>query len=224
MRMRNGLRSCMRMLSSSPPRALPCKIPTIAWTHRHTHTHLSITVEITKYVLQSYFWHSRGHIHLLLLFCLFLFHPISYVRWAPFHFCVCFTLRLPHNRQKPGTDGLRSTNILPMDRAPIIISEQMAANKKQDKYIKKMFQKQNFPSRSLCVPLIPTPGVPELITCQESKGSFERDRTDNTSVSVCESLWENWELSSKDRLLGIGEESRTYMQTPERIWEVGEKD
>lgn len=30
MRIRKGLRSCMRMVSSSPPRALPCRIPTIA--------------------------------------------------------------------------------------------------------------------------------------------------------------------------------------------------
>lgn len=40
MRMRNGLRSCMRTLSSSPPRALPCKIPTIACKHTETSTRI----------------------------------------------------------------------------------------------------------------------------------------------------------------------------------------
>lgn len=39
-----------------------------------------------------------------------------------------------------------------------------------------MFQKQNFPFRSLCVSFIPTPGEPELITCQQSTGSLDRDR------------------------------------------------
>lgn len=60
-----------------------------------------------------------------------------------------------------------------------------------------MFQKQNFPFRSLCVSFIPTPGEPELITCQKSTGSLERDRA-NYKVYECESFWESWELSSKD--------------------------
>lgn len=59
MRMRNGLRSCMRTLSSSPPRALPCKIPTIACkTQRQAHS--SITVNVTEHCSQEPFLQRAG--------------------------------------------------------------------------------------------------------------------------------------------------------------------
>lgn len=96
--------------------------------HTHTNMHLcysrchKISVTAAEGTFIPYFasyniWQSH-----------FSYVVISALRPLSF-FGVCFTLRLPHNQLKPGTDGLCSTNFLPVDRAPIIISEQMAKKK-----------------------------------------------------------------------------------------------
>lgn len=88
-----------------------------------------------------------------------IFHSISYLHWAPFHVCVCFTLRLPHNQLKQKTDGLCSTNILPMDWASIISQSRWQKSKLKTK------QKQFFfnISRSLCALFVTTrPQHPNL--------------------------------------------------------------
>lgn len=161
MRMRNGLRSCMRTLSSSPPRALPCRIPTIA-CKRRKHTHASITVNVTGRCFSGAISAQRKgkkptQFHYFVCLEIYLalhFRQIAYLQRTPFIFfffflvlCI-FTLRLPHNRLKSGTDGLCRTNLFPVDRAPIFIPAQMAKSqtRKQDKkHFQKMFEKTKLP-------------------------------------------------------------------------------
>lgn len=138
-----------------------------------------------------------------------------------------FTLRLPHNRLKSGTDGLCRSNLFPVERAPIFISEQMAESqtRKQDK---KHFQKNVWKTKlPFQVALCFFHCNPWSTTAHHMPGEhrqFAVWQGKLQSVRECKSLRENRGAVFKGQSTG-NKRANLKKKVPERLelWEQGIK-